>query len=192
MATTRLLTVEDLEALGSEAERYELIEGVLRERVPMGGRHGVIEVRILVPLSTWAEPRRLGTVFPSDTHSVILRNPDVTLISDVAFVRAERLPPEAIGEGFVPVPPDLAVEVVSPSDRPGEVQEKIEQYLAAGVPLVWRVDPHRRTVTVHTPGQPPVTLGEGDTLDGGQVVPGFTLPVADIFALVPRSPTADG
>ena len=103
------------------------------------------------------------------------------VIPDLAFVRADRVPPEDERWHIAPFAPDLAVEVISPNDRYVEVMEKVERYARAGVPLVWLVDPRRRVVEVHALGQPPLTLHESDTLDGGDVLPGFALLVADIF-----------
>ena len=80
------------------------------------------------------------------------------------------------------MPPELAVEVCSPSDEPGEIAKKLDLYRRAGVPLVWWVDPARRTVVVHRDGQPAGELGEDDVLDGADVLPGFRLPIAEIFA----------
>jgi len=182
MATTRLFTVQDLEHMESdEAERFEVIAGMLREVEPMGGLHGEIGVRLIVPLGSWVLSRKLGEVYTESTHFIVLRDPDVVLMPDVAFVRADRLPPESVREGFMPLAPDLAVEVLSPSNRAAAMNEKIGLYHRGGVRLVWVVQPRRRAVTVHVPGREPWTLHEFDTLDGGDVLPGFRLSVADIF-----------
>ncbi len=182
MATTRLLTAEDLEAMGSEYERYELYDGVLRETERMGGRHGEVQIEISGPLHAHVRANRLGRVYPSDTHFILSRDPDKVVIPDVAFVRADRLPPEDVREGFMPVAPDLAVEVVSPSNRMVEILEKIALYEQAGVPLIWLVQPRARAITVYASGRAPYTLRDGDILDGEDVIPGFRLPVAGIFA----------
>jgi Uma2 family endonuclease len=100
---------------------------------------------------------------------------------DVALVRAERLPPPHERIGAMPVIPDLAVEIVSPSDRITKVRDKIRRYLEAGVPLIWLIEPRRRQVTVYRPGQPEHVLGMADELDGGEVLPGFRLAVAELF-----------
>jgi Uma2 family endonuclease len=181
MATTRLLTAEDVERMGAAGERMELIDGVLREKEGVSQRHGEIELQISVPLYSHVIKGGLGRVYPSDTQFIVLRDPEKILIPDVAFVRAERLPPEDERWHIAPFAPDLAVEVVSPNDRFDHVIEKIELYQRAGVPLIWLVQPRRRAVEVHVLGQPPRLLREGDVLDGGDVVPGFRLPVADIF-----------
>ncbi len=181
MVATRQLTKEDVEQLGAAGERMELIDGELREKAGVSQRHGEIEIQLTIPLGSHVFANSLGRIYPSDTQFAIFRNPDVIVIPDLAFVRTDRLPPEEERWHIAPFAPDLAVEVISPNDRYVEVMEKVERYARAGVPLVWLVDPRRRVVEVHALGQPPLTLHECDTLDGGDVLPGFALPVADIF-----------
>ena len=101
---------------------------------------------------------------------------------DVAFVRADRLPPLEELDGFVPFPPDLAVEVVSPTDRFVEVAEKVAADLDGGVQLVWVIEPRRQTVTVHAADRSVRVLGTQDTLDGGDILPDFRVEVAEKFA----------
>jgi Uma2 family endonuclease len=111
----------------------------------------------------------------------VLHNPDKILIPDVAFVRAARLPPEGERWHIAPFAPNFAVEVVSPNDTSDEVNEKIELYQRAGVPLIWIVLPPPRVVDVYVLDEPRRQLREGDVLDGGDVIPDFRLPVAEIF-----------
>ena len=101
---------------------------------------------------------------------------------DVAFVRRERVEAVGIVTGYWPGPPDLAVEVISPNDRYTEVYEKVDEWLAAGAGIVVVVNPRNRTATVRVAGMNPVILGEGDELEGRDTVPGWRMPVADIFA----------
>jgi Uma2 family endonuclease len=175
------MTAAELERLGAAGERKELIDGLLREKPGMSQRHGEIEVRILSPLHVFVDANGLGRVYPSDTQFKLFRDPEIIRIPDVAFVRADRLPEESERWHIAPFAPDLVVEVVSPNDSFEDVTEEIEQYQRAGVPLIWLVQPRRRAVEVFVLGQPPRLLLEGDLLDGGDVVPGFTLPVAEIF-----------
>ncbi|MDP9357998.1 MAG: Uma2 family endonuclease [Chloroflexota bacterium] len=181
MSVAGLVTVEDVAAMARDAYRYDLIRGELRRMAPAGFEHGLITVRISGPLYAYVEARHLGVVLTAETGFVLRRDPDTLLAPDVSFVRAERVPPREAWRGFAEVAPDLAVEVVLPGDRPGEIREKIGAYLEAGIPLVWSVDPGKRTVTVHRPGRDPEELGENGVLDGEAVVPGFRLPVADLF-----------
>lgn len=111
---------------------------------------------------------------------MLLRAPDTVLAPDVAFIAGERWPAET--SGFVELAPDLAVEIVSPSNSPGEIERKVAIYLRAGVRSVWVVYPTERQVVVHMPSHPPAVFREGDQIDGGEVLPGLSLPVAEIFA----------
>ncbi len=181
MGVGGLVTVEDVAAMARNAHRYDLIRGELRRGPAAGFEHGLMTVRISGPLYAHVEAKSLGVVLTAETGFVPRRDPDTLLASDVSFVRGERVPPREAWRGFAKVAPDLAVEVVSPSDRPGEIREKIGAYLEAGVPLVWSVDSGQRTVTVHRPGPHPEELGEDGVLDGGAVVPGFCLSVGDLF-----------
>jgi len=181
MALTRLLTSEDLYQMGDAAERFELIAGVLRETEPMGGRHGEIQFELHGPLYLYLRDRRIGRVYTEGTHFLILRDPDVVLMPDIAFVRTDRLPPDGARDGIMPLAPDLVIEVLSPSNRMTEMSEKISLYQRAGVPLIWLVHPRTRSVTVYATGRAPRILHESDTLDGEDILPGFSLPVADLF-----------
>jgi Uma2 family endonuclease len=174
-------TAEEIERLGAAGERQELVDGELREKPGVSQRHGEIEFEIGGPLFVHVKGHRLGRVYPSDTQFTILHDPKVIRIPDIAFVRTDRLPPEPDRWHIAPFAPDLVVEVVSPNDSFEDVMEKIEQYQRAGVPLIWLVQPRRRAVEVFAIGKPPRLLLENDVLDGGDVVPGFTLPIADIF-----------
>ncbi len=181
MATTHLLTAEDLWALGDDGHRYDLIRGELQRMAPAGGEHGEIGMMIGALLLMHARSRNLGTVFGADTGFILARQPDTLLAPDVAFVRADRLPPRDQRIGFLELAPDLVVEVISPSERPSDVAEKVRIYLAAGVRMVLFIEPRPRTITVHCSGQAPRTLNEGDALDGRDVLPGFRLPVREVF-----------
>ena len=181
VATTKLTTAADLMTMPDERRRYELIEGVLREMPPAGGEHGEIETELIVHLRLHAAARGAGKVYPGDTGFFFQHDQEIVLLPDVAFVRAERLPPPAQRRGYLDLIPDLAVEIVSPADRLRQVRAKVQRYLAAGVRLVWLVEPRHRRVTVFRPGQPERVLGPDDELDGGDVLPGFRLPVAELF-----------
>ncbi|MDP9369759.1 MAG: Uma2 family endonuclease [Chloroflexota bacterium] len=181
MGVAGLVTVEDVAAMARDAHRYDLIRGELRCGPAAGFEHGLVTVRISGPLYAFVDAKNLGLVLTVETGFVLRRDPDTLLAPDVSFVRGERVAPREAWRGFAEVAPDLTVEVVSPSDRPGEMREKIRAYLEAGVPLVWSVDPGQRTVTVLRPGREPEELGEDGVLDGGAVAPGFRLPVADLF-----------
>lgn len=109
------------------------------------------------------------------------------LVPGAAFVRSDRVPAEEAEVGLIELAPDLVIEVVSPSDRAKDTTAKVSTYLAAGVPLIWQVDPAKRAMIVYTPEEPPALLIESDQLDGGDIVPGFTMQVADIFGRSTRN-----
>lgn len=117
MAAIRQLTTEDVEQLGAAGERMELIDGELREKAGASLRHGEIEIQLTIPLGSHVFANSLGRIYPSDTQFAIFRNPDVIVIPDLAFVRADRLPPEDEHWHIPPFVLDLAVEVISPNDR---------------------------------------------------------------------------
>jgi Uma2 family endonuclease len=181
MATTKVTTAADLIRMKDDGWRYELIRGELRRMAPAGMEHGEIGMNVGISLGNWVLPRGLGRVYNADTGYFLSHTPETVVAPDASFVRADRLPPRAERKGYSAVVPDLAVEIVSPSDTRPEVDEKVALYMAAGVPLLWVAYPKRRVVRVHRPGQEPVELGEGEVLDGEDVLPGFRLPVVDVF-----------
>ena len=125
----------------------------------------------------------LGEVYAAETGFLIERNPDTVRAPDFAFIAKERVTPETDAATWVPVMPDLVVEVVSSGDRDSEVATKVQMWLDAGVRLVWVVYPQRREVVIHRPGRPPEVLAVTDTIDGEDVVPGFSCPVAQVFGV---------
>lgn len=178
----RLATVEDVAALPDDGQRYDLIKGKIIRMSPAQGRHGEIASKInwLVGNVVW--PERLGRVYTAEAGFILAREPDALLCPDIAYVSAERLPPASAREQFMELPPDLAVEVLSPSETARTSREKVDTYLDGGVEMVWVVDPVRRSVAVYRASGESELLSEDDTLDGGDVLPGFSVPVADIFA----------
>jgi Uma2 family endonuclease len=181
--TTQLVTAEELLSLPDDGFRYELVEGELRRMSPAGHNHGRIAMRLAVPLGKFVAENKLGEVYAAETGFKLKSNPDTVRAPDVSFIRRERV--EEIGEteGFWLGAPDLAVEVNSPGDRIGEVEEKVQEWLSAGARSVWVVSPKLRVVTGYRSLTDISTLTEKDTLDGGEVVPGFQFPVAELFAL---------
>ena len=180
-ATTKLMTAEELLAMPDDGFRYELVRGELIRMPPAGFYHGVTGNRLNLSLSNYVYENQLGEVCMAETGFLLERSPDHVLAPDAAFVRQERVKLAGEFEGYFPGPPDLAIEIISPSDRYTEVADKVAEWLAAGVRMVVVVNPRNRTVQAHTP-EGVTKLTEADTLDGGDVVPGWRLPVADIFA----------
>jgi Uma2 family endonuclease len=181
MVATRLRTIEDLEALPDDGHVYELIDGELVRRPDMGFRHGVLQTKVARLVAEYAEAHDLGEVAGADTIVVFRRDPDLGLRPDATFVRAERLPTGSDDERPLQIVPDLVIEVVSPNDLASDVDEKIEKYRRFRVPLIWILWPRRKAVTVYPIGKPPMELAEEDELDGGDVLPGFRVKVADLF-----------
>ena len=181
MATTSLVTIEDLFEIPDDEYQRDLIRGELLIMSPTGGRHGEVTSEIASVLRNFIKPRSLGRVYSNDAGFVLARNPDSMLGPDVAFVAADRLPPEDERFGLLALAPDLVVEVVSPSDRMSVVMAKVTTYLDAGVRMVVVVEPRRRTMTVYLPGGNASLLREDDMLDGGDVLPGFRVRVGDLF-----------
>ena len=179
---TRTMTADELFMLPHDDSRYELVKGELVKMSPTGGKHGILTSRINSALAQYVEANASGETFGAETGFVLTTNPDTVRAPDAAFVSRERIPPGDFPEKFWPGAPDLAVEVISPSDTLYEVEEKIEEYLEAGVKLVWIVNPKKRTVTIYQPNAQPQTLTEADTLDGREVVPGFQYSLARLFA----------
>ena len=180
-ATTELLTAEDLLRLSSEGVKGELIRGVLCETASVGMEHTFIAGNMMAPLHTHVRRSRLGRVGGTDGGVLIQRNPDTVREPDIFFVSAEKLPLDAKVQGYLEVVPELVVEIVSPSDSPTEVDEKIRMWLDLGVSMALVVRPATQTIILHRPGAPAVTLTGEDVLDGGDVLPGFRLPLREIF-----------
>lgn len=180
-AKNKLLTAEDLLRLHGQGVKGELIEGVLHRKVSAGKKHGRIAGRVITRFNNFVIPRCIGQVGGTDAGVLVGRNPDTVREPDVYFVSAERLPLDDDSDGYLEVAPELVVEIVSPSNTQTEVAEKTRLWLNLGVLMVVDVYPNTRIVAVHRPGAPAVTLTGDDALDGGDVLPGFSLPLSEIF-----------
>jgi Uma2 family endonuclease len=178
---TRPMTADEFLLLPEDGNRHELIRGEVVTMPLPGGRHGAIALEIGRLIANHVRANKLGATYAAETGFLIERDPDTVRGADAPFVRRERLPEITDPDKHVPFAPDLAVEVVSPSDRSDEVAEKAASWLAAGARLVWVVSPGDRTVTIHSAAAGPSTLGEAETLDGGAVLPGFRCPVRELF-----------
>ena len=183
MTTTakKLLTADDLLRLHSEGVRGELIMGVLHETVSTGLEHGAVVMNIGILMGGFVKPRRLGWLIGSDSGILLEQSPDTVREPDIAFISAERLPLDVRVRGYSQVVPDLVVEVVSPSDCPAPVYDKAQMWLRFGVRLVLVVDPEARSIMALPLEGMTRTFTEDDTLDCGEVLPGFSCPVRDIF-----------
>lgn len=180
-AKNKLLTADDLLRLSSQGVKGELIRGVLRETVSAGKVHARIAGRVITRFNNFVIPRRLGQVGGTDGGVLIEQNPDTVREPDVYFVSAGRLPLDDDSDGYLEVMPELVVEIVSPNDREADVREKISMWLEHGVSIALEVRPATRAIVVHRSGVPAVTLTGDEALDGGDVLPGFSLPLNEIF-----------
>lgn len=167
----------------NSAKRIELIEGVIYENPLAGFEQGLISGNCLGYVGMHVRQHDLGRVTTAGTGYLIAASPDgkdTILAPDVGFVAKARIPADKL-QKYLPLAPDLAVEMVSPNDTAAEIHAKVNKYLQYGARAVWVAYPDTKTVVVHT-ASGAQTLAEMDTLDGGDVLPGFTLPVRDIFA----------
>jgi Uma2 family endonuclease len=181
--------VDEFLVYGARVKHSELVRGRLRVSEPASGMHGAVGTVLVAALAAFVDERELGFAFMDNTGFALPGLPDTVRAPDVSFVRADQIPAEGFGPGFLRVAPDLAVEILSPDQSAWAMDEKLQDYFAAGTRLVWVIDPLRRTVAVHPHDAAPRWLGEGDALDGGDVLPGFAIPVARLFRRVaPRRP----
>jgi Uma2 family endonuclease len=179
MAATRPTATEaDLLRMPDDGWKYELVDGEIRRLSPAGGPHGRIAAELTFRLVAHVRQVKSGHVFDSSTGFRLtggnVRAPDVS------FVSFDRLP--EIPEGYVPVAPDLAIEILSPDDGPRYVLEKVGEYLDAGVRLVWVIDPKHRKAIVYRSVSDVRTLAIDDALDGEEVLPGFRCVLRDVLA----------
>jgi len=175
------MTVEDLYRMPDDGYHHELVGGFLVSEPLAGGRHGRVAARIAAKLDNHAHAQRLGVVLTCDTGCVLHLSPDTVRGPDVAFVKRERYEALEDETKAIPGPPDLAVEVLSPSNSPAEVRGKVADYLAAGTALVWIVDPNSETVTTYrTLFEPSIVASDG-CLAAEDILPGLSLPVSDLF-----------
>lgn len=181
MVTTKLMTAEELIALPKDGFRYELVEGELRKKMPAGGEHGFLAMRIGWRLAQHVEMNDLGRVYAAETGFTLKRNPDTVRAPDVAFISKRKLS-DVETKGFLAVAPDLAVEVISPNDGYDEVEEKVTAWLEYGVTVVVVVNPRQRTVKVHRSLTDVVILTEQDVLKLEDIIPGWHLEIKAIFS----------
>jgi Uma2 family endonuclease len=175
-----LLTIDEFERLPDDEWRCELVRGVVVREPPAGFEHGRVANRILHLLTGFVEKHGLGEVLASETGFVLFEEPPTVRAPDAAFVAEGRVPSPA-PPGFGRLAPDLAVEVVSPSNTIAQIHSKVLDYLDAGSRLVWVVDPATRSVTVYRSRKEIRLLVGDEELDGGEVLPGFRVGLSEIF-----------
>jgi Uma2 family endonuclease len=180
MSTATKITTAQQLLESPELGRCELVQGELVMMSPAGFEHGRIVMRISVPLATYVESHGLGVVVGAETGFQLQHDPDTVRAPDVAWIRTDRVPQVPL-RAYFDGAPDLAVEVLSPEDRPWRVAVKVREWIQAGCAEVWVVNPVAQTVTLHTAGgQETVLQSTGEIVS--PVLEGFRLPVAQVFA----------
>jgi Uma2 family endonuclease len=180
MATTDQITTAEQLLQASDLGRCELVRGELIMMSPGGYRHAHVISRVSRRLADFVDRHALGEITWGELGFKIAENPDSVRAPDIGFIRSERVP-ATLFPGFYPGAPDLAVEVLSPTDRASEVLAKVQDWLEAGCRAVWLIDPERRTVSVYRDRNEIVVLRAEDVLSGDDLLPGFSMPLADIF-----------
>jgi Uma2 family endonuclease len=161
----------------------ELVRGVVRMMTPASGAHGLVSGNVFRLLSIYVREHALGRCFADSTGFELPGLPNTVRAPDASFVRASRLPPQGVEAegGWLQLAPDLAVEVLSPSESASDIAEKLADYGAAGTALVWLIDPAKRSVGVFARSEPVRWLAENDTLGGSDVMPGFICSISELF-----------
>jgi Uma2 family endonuclease len=177
---TKLLTAEDLEAMGEDA-RYELVRGELRPMSPIQDPHGRLLFRVGTPLDLHLERTGLGYVTGGEIGIILERNPDTVLAADLAVVLDGRRTLAETEQGYLTRLPALVIEIASPSDSRKDLRDKAKQYLDAGIENVWLVEYRTRSVSWIGVDREERVYKVGDVLDGGDLIPGFRLAIADII-----------
>lgn len=186
----KLYSVEDLWELSHLPEnadqRFELSEGRLVVMSPASWKHGGLALQLGRVVGDFVDEHHLGMTTAAETGFILYKNPDpngkdTVRAPDVGFIAAARIPEGELPDGYVPFAPDLAIEVISPGDGAEEVQKKVAEYLRYGTRAIWLFYPKTKTIGVYSAPDHFQTLSMGDTLDGGDVLPGFRLAVQDIF-----------
>jgi Uma2 family endonuclease len=179
-ASEKLMTAEELARTCIPDKQVELVRGRLVVREPPSTHHGGVSANLAFELSAFVRKQKLGQVFAQDTGFKIASDPDTVRGPDVAFVSKERLAriPE---EGYADLAPDLVAEVLSPTDRAGEVLAKVGDWLAAGTRRVWLIDPGRREARVFDADGSVSVIADDGSLHGGDALPGFSCPLRTIL-----------
>ena len=179
LAPPRLTTAADFLLMERiPGKRYELVCGVLKEKnVPTGDPHGDTVVRAGAVLLRYADVADYGVARSGGPGYLVERNPDTVLAPDIAWIAPGRIPPGTTG--YPELTPDLCIEVASPSNARADrlLSDKAQMWLDYGAREVWVLNPEDITLTRYQPNHPPTILAQDDTLDGGQLLPGFSIPV---------------
>jgi Uma2 family endonuclease len=180
---TKLVTADELLLMPDDGFRYELVKGELKRMSPIGDEHGRVTMELAYALYQYVKLNNLGRVYAAETGFKLESDPDTVRAPDIAFVSMQRIQAASRIQGYRSGAPDLAVEVLSPGNTKREMSEKVKDYFAAGARLVWIVNPKLKTVIVYRSLTDIMTLTEKDTLDGGEVIPGFQYSITELFTI---------
>ena len=180
-ATTTLLTAEEFYRLPDKDGKQELVQGEVIEKMPPGGEHGYLQVRLAGRMMAFVE-RDLSGFVVVETGFRLFKDPDTVRGPDIAFIAAARFPTGRLPKAFIEGAPDIAIEVVSPDDTAQEVADKVIEYLDAGARRVWVAYPSTQSVVVHLPDGSAQTLRGDDVLSGEDIFPGFEMRVRELFS----------
>ncbi|HEY8751474.1 MAG TPA: Uma2 family endonuclease [Tepidisphaeraceae bacterium] len=184
---TKRLTADEFMSMRDSAD-FELIDGHLVERKLMGAHSSLIAAQMIRLIGNFVAEHSTGWVFDSEATYRCFGSADTLRRPDASFIRSGRLSGERVPETYIDIAPNLAAEVISPSNTADEIEAKVLEYLAAGVELVWVVYPHARTVHIRRADGSSDVASENQQLDGGKVLPGFACRVRDLFLPVPAPP----
>lgn len=188
---TRLMTADEFFCMPDDGKLYELVDGKLEEVGAASPRSSAVAALIVTLINVFVLRHKLGVVGGADWGTKLFSNPDTVRAPDVCFVRRERLPGGRVPVRFQDGVPDLLVEVLSPSDRYRKVARKVREYLAAGARLVWIIDPEERSAVVYRADGSQTDYDADGILDGEDVLPGFTLNLAEIWLDAADEPPLD-
>jgi Uma2 family endonuclease len=175
------MTAQELFLLPDDGMQYELVDGVLFEMAPANWEHGFLMGNVYSAVREFVRARELGVVLCGDPGVILRHGPDTVRAPDVCYIVGARLPQGRLPTTFSDIVPDLIVEIVSPGDSRAEVEEKTQAWLRAGARLVWTVYPNTRTISVRSGSEPGRIYAENAMLDGGDVLPGFSVRVGELF-----------
>ncbi len=182
MATVeQLLTVEEYAQMPDDGRRTELVRGRIIEVPPTNYLHGLTCVAVVMALGNWVAQRKLGRVVSNDSGIVTERNPDTLRGADVAYYSYARIPLGANPGQYPDVPPEIVIEIRSPSDRWKDIREKVAEYLELGVSIVCVIDPELQKAWLYDPDQPDRIVGPDGELTFPECLPDFSVPMRSLF-----------
>lgn len=179
---TIAVTESEYAELCAQGERWEVWQGELIRMTPAAGGHGQTTISLSSRVTVFIEDNNLGVAFAAETGFRVLEEPLTIMAPDFAFIQRSRVPNPFVRVGFVPVVPDLVLEVRSTHDRPADVAQKVALWLEVGAQIVWELNPRRQILTVFAPNAAPRELGPNDTLDAPALLPGWNLTLNRILS----------